>query len=461
MPVGRLFRLLFVPTITGFIFNAMLNLADGMFVGHGVGSDGLAAINIVAPIFLISTGIGLMFGIGASVRCSILLARGERSKACAEMTQAFMVSAIIASSVIALCAIFPDTVLDIFGCSERLRPYASDYLFYLLPGCLLLMVQCVGMMLIRLDGSPRYAMMCNIIPATANIILDWLFVFPFGWGIAGAAAATSIGTSMGGLMVIFYFIRFSGSLRFSHAGKASRILRNAASQMTLGVSAFLGEIAIAVMMLTGNYVFISYLGEDGVAAFSVCCYLLPMVFMINNAVAQSAQPIISFNYGRRNTERVRRALAISSGVGLAAGLLATAGLKCAARPIVAMFLDSSGSASAYSLAAAGVPAFGLCAPAFGLNLAFIGFFQSIEQAWRATTYTLLRGIIFPVPAFVLLPLLLGPDGIWLAIPLAEFLTLAVIAADLAVNHRKLFEVTSQNDEKSIKRTEKSDGSFAI
>lgn len=172
-----------------------------------------------------------------------------------------------------------------------------SYMLWLLPSMLFVFVECVGMMLIRLDGSPKYAMCIQIIAAVANIVLDWYMVFPLGWGVMGAALATSIACGSGALLIIVYFMRFSVTLGFYRLKLTLTslllTLRNTGYMVKIGFATFLTELAMSIMMLTGNRMFISMLGEAGVAAFAVACYLFPIVFSISNAVAQSAQPLSS------------------------------------------------------------------------------------------------------------------------------------------------------------------------
>lgn len=306
--IGPLFRAMFFPTLIGMLFNSVLNICDGMFVGHGVGSNALAAINIVAPVFLLCTGIGLMFGIGASVIGGIRLAEGNVKAARIIMTQACIAGALIFGLVVLVSLLFTRPLLYLLGCSPVLEELATDYLLWLLPGLVFFYLQCAGMMLIRLDGSPRYAMSVQIVAAVVNIFLDWLMVFPLGMGIMGASVATSISCAIGGLMVLAYFIFFSDKLKFYRlrlTAKSLRLsLRNTGYMARIGLATFIAELAMGIMMVTGNYMFMSYLGEAGVAAFSIGCYLFPLIFSINNAVAQASQPIISYNYGARRPDRV-------------------------------------------------------------------------------------------------------------------------------------------------------------
>lgn len=428
--IATLFRALFFPTLVGMIFNSALTIIDGMFVGQGVGADGIAAVNIVAPLFMIATGIGLMFGIGASVVASIRLSENKVKIARIIMTQAFSVGLLLIALLCAGCLLFPRQIVYMLGCSSQLEANALSYLLWLLPGLFFLFIECVGMMLIRLDGSPKYAMSVQIIAAVINIVLDWYMIFPLGWGVMGASLATSIACIAGGVMVIVYFLRFSVQLKFYRLKLSLTSLlltiRNTGYMVKIGFATFLTELAMSVMMLTGNYMFISFLGEEGVAAFAIACYLFPIVFSINNAVAQSAQPIISFNYGAHLKERVSQALRVSLLTAVICGITVTVLLRLEATGIVRLFLDTQ--ERAYGLAIEGLPLFALCALFFALNIAFIGYYQSIEKATASTVYTLLRGVLFLVPCFILLPRWLGVPGLWLAIPAAELCTCIVISA---------------------------------
>lgn len=426
--IDELFKALFFPTLVGMVFNSLLNICDGMFVGHGVGSNALAAINIVAPLFLVCTGVGLMFGIGASVIGSIRLAENNVKAARIIMTQAYIAGALIFGAVILVSLLFTRPVLYMLGCSPLLENLASDYLLWLLPGLMFFYLQCVGMMLIRLDGSPKYAMSVQIVAAVINIVLDWVMVFPMGMGIKGASIATSLSCIIGGLMVLVYFLRFSDKLKFYRlklSWKSLRLsLRNTAYMMKIGLATFIAEFSLGVMIVTGNFMFMVYLGEPGVAAYSIGCYLFPMIFSISNAVAQASQPIISFNYGAGKFQRVSQALRIALLTACVCGVLISLGMWIGSPVLTHIFL--SPSETAYGLAAGGLPILGSCAIFFAINITFIGYYQSRELAGRSIVYMLLRGIVFLVPGFILLPRIAGATGLWLAIPTAEFLTLLVI-----------------------------------
>ncbi|MCM1163373.1 MAG: MATE family efflux transporter [Muribaculaceae bacterium] len=433
--IPRLFRALFFPTLIGMVFNALLTIIDGIFVGQGVGANGIAAVNIVAPLFMVVTGLGLMFGIGASVIASIRLANDNVKAANIISTQAFLVGITLVLLISLPCLAAPGAVVRMLGSSDLLEPIAISYLLWLLPGMVFLLIECVGMMLIRLDGSPRYAMWCNVVAASFNIVLDYILVFPMHMGVAGAAIATSVSCALGAIMVIVYFPAFSNTLKYYRLKLSITslllTLRNTLYMAKIGFATFLTEIAMSVMMLTGNYVFIAALGENGVAAFSIACYLFPVIFSMSNAIAQSAQPIISFNYGAGQMYRVASSMRIALATAVVCGLIVTAIVAFGAKAIVLMFL--SAESGAVPIAIKGLPEFALCGIFFALNITFIGYYQSLEKAVRATVFTLLRGMIFVVAMFIVLPRYIGVDGMWLAIPASEMLTLVIIIIDFTAS----------------------------
>lgn len=437
--IGHLFSSMFFPTLTGMVFNSALNICDGMFVGHGVGGNALAAINIVAPLFLICTGIGLMFGIGASVIGGIRLAENNVDAARRVMTESYVAGGVIFLAVIVASLLLTRPLLYMLGCTEALEELATDYLLWLLPGLVFFYLQCAGMMLIRLDGSPRYAMSMQIVATVVNIWLDWYMVFPLGMGIKGAAMATSISCAVAGVMVLAYFIFFSDKLKFKHlsfnSGAIATTMHNIGHMARIGMATFIAELAIGVTMVTGNYMFSDYLGEAGVAAFSVGCYLFPLIFSISNAVAQSAQPIISYNYGAGKAERVAKALKIALATAIVCGAMISLVMWSGSAVLSSIFLDAS--EPAYEIARSGLPLLGLCALPFAVNITFIGYYQSSEKAARAIVCMLLRGIVLMVPGFVLLPRLTGVAGLWLAIAVSETLTLVYIALSYALGRRSM------------------------
>lgn len=436
MDISTLFRKLLIPTVLGMVFSAIFVITDGIFVGKGIGSDALAAVNITAPLFMITAGIGLMFGIGGSVVASIHLSQGNQKTASINITQALAASVVIVLIMSALCFYFVEPLGRLLGSSDRLLPLVVEYMAWYLPFLVFYEILSTGMFFIRLDGSPKYAMLCNAVAAILNIILDYIFIFEFGWGVMGAAFATSLGTVVGGLMTIIYLARFSDSIhlyRIKISIKSLMLtLRNISYMIKLGISAFVSEASIACMMFLGNYVFIHRLGEDGVAAFSIVCYFFPIIFMVYNAIAQSAQPIISYNFGAGQPDRVRKVVHLAIRTALICGVCFCIFTALCRQYIVSLFIDRS--YPAYDIAVNGIPYFGVGFIFFAVNMIGIGYYQSIERGQRATIITLLRGVVFMLIGFFILPPLLGIPGIWLAVPLAELLTMLYIIGIYLKDH---------------------------
>lgn len=427
--VFKLFNRYFIPTLLGMLCMSAVTAIDGIFVGHGVGSDGIAAINICIPLLMFFTGVGLMVGAGCSVVASIHISRGKEKIARMNVTQALLFATLVTSVPSIIILLFPDATGRLLGSSEHLLPFVKDYLRWFVPSLLFQIWVSIALFVIRLDGAPRLAMWCNIIPAAVNIVLDWLFVFPLGLGVMGAAAATTISLFIGGCISMGYLLFRARHLR-PVMPKWSRkslclSLRNIGYQCRIGSSALLGESTMAILMFIGNQVFMRYLGDDGVGAFGITCYYTPFVFMVGNAIAQSAQPIISYNFGAGLHNRVAATERIALLTAIACGTVVTLLFTYCPQYLVGLFIDPTVPAA--RIAINGFPLFSTAFVFFILNLTAVGYYQSVERIRPATAFALLRGMLFLVPSFVLLPKVLGIEGIWLALALSEATTTICIA----------------------------------
>ena len=436
--VSSLFNRVFFPTLLGMLGMSAMTAIDGIFIGHSVGSDGIAAVNIVVPVLMLLTGVGLMVGMGCSVVSSLRLARGQVLAARVSVTRAMLFVTAVAVVVVGAMLAFPDASARALGSSEHLLPLVREYMVWYIPSWLFMLWTAVALFVIRLDGAPNLAMACSLTSAVLNVFLDWLFMFPFGWGIMGAAFATSLSTAAGGVIAVAYLLFFARRLRVVRVRVGWRALRAAArdlaGQCRVGSSSLLAEATLAVLTFMGNYVFMSYLGDDGVGAFGIACYYTPFVFMVGNAIAQSAQPIISYNFGLKAWPRVRAAERVALRTAVVCGLVVAAGCVFFARELVGLFVPLDNAAA--RLAVEGFPYFSAGFVFFILNLAVIGYFQSLERMRPATVFALLRGVAWLVPSFLLLPGLLGTRGIWLALSVSELLTFLCVAVFFAVRRRR-------------------------
>ena len=273
--ISTLYRKLLIPTLLGTLSMSAMTTIDGIFVGHGVGSEGVAAVNIIGPVYQVFSGIGLMLGAGCSVVVSIHMARQKIKAARMNLTQALLFSTLLTAVICVLAMLFPEWSARLLGSSETLLPLASDYLFWIMPSYVFQMWSLIGLFIIRLDGAPNVAMWCNIVSALMNIVLDWMMIFPLGWGVKGAAIATSISIMTGGVIALAYLLFYARTLK-PVLPKLSRkslclSLRNIGYHCRIGSPSLLGEMTLAVLIFMGNRMFMKYLGDDGVAAFGIAC----------------------------------------------------------------------------------------------------------------------------------------------------------------------------------------------
>ena len=184
--VATLFKKLFFPTLLGMLGMSAMTAIDGIFIGHSVGSDGIAAVNIVVPVQMLITGIGLMVGSGCSVIASVHLSQGRQKVARLHVTQAFLAVTVASALVIAAMLFRPEATALCLGSSTHLLPLATEYMLWYVPSWIFIAWEAVALFVIRLDGAPNVAMASTLTAAVLNIVLDWLFMFPLGWGLMGA-----------------------------------------------------------------------------------------------------------------------------------------------------------------------------------------------------------------------------------------------------------------------------------
>lgn len=427
--ISKLFRRLFIPTLLGMLSISAVTAIDGIFVGHGVGGDGIAAVNICIPLLMIFTGLGLMIGTGCSVAVSIHMGRGRLRAARMNITQALVFVTVVTVIATIFIMAFARPIAVALGSSETLLPSVLDYMLWFMPSIVFNMWIAVALFIIRIDGAPNAAMWCSMTSAILNVALDYLFIFPLGWGVRGAAFATALSCAAGGIMAMGYLLFFARSMRperVKWSRKSLRLsLRNIGYQCRIGSSAMLGEFTMAMLMFMGNRTFMRYLGDDGVGAFGIACYYAPFAFMVGNAIAQSAQPIISYNFGAGLHGRVAATERIALLTAVVCGAAVTLLFVYCPEWLVGLFVDPTVAAA--RIAIDGFPLVSAAFVCFILNLTAIGYYQSVERIRPATAFALLRGMIFLVPSFILLPRALGVAGIWLALALSEVATTVCIA----------------------------------
>lgn len=427
--VSSTFFKIFIPTLIGMLFSSLFIVIDGVMVSHGVGPEAFASINIVAPLYTIMTGLGLMFATGGSVLASAAMGQKQFRRARIFSTEAIYGSLILTAIFSIVIILFVNTTIKLLGTPIEFTPLVKEYLYTIVSFFPFNVFLIVAMFVIRLDGAPNYAASGQIVAGTLNIILDYIFIFTFEWGLFGAAIATGISQVVGSAILLYYLLFKAKTLRLKIIRAKARAIIFSITKITkriivLGFSPLLGEFAISAMILVGNHAFAKQYGSDGIIAFSVVGYLIPILFLVYMAVTASAQPIVSYCHSLGNAKRVKKVTSLALLTTGVFGLLTSILAFVFNEQVVSIFLKSG--TQAYDIAVNGLPIIMVGNVFLGLNLVIIGYNQSIGRAVRASLLTITRGIFLMAISYVIMPIIIPSIGVWIATPIAEFTTLFII-----------------------------------
>ncbi len=424
---GRITKLLFsfsAPAITGMVVGALYNIVDTIFVGKSSGPLAIAALSVVFPVQLIMMSVGIMVGTGASSVMSRALGRNDKKTAADTMGSGVVINLVLAVFLTAGTYLFMDHFLVFFGASEQVLPYARDYLGIILIGFLFYSFSITSNNLIRAEGNPKASMYVMLIGAVANIILDPIFIFVLGMGIRGAAVATVISQGISCLYVLAFYIRGKSLLDIDLSCFKLRIPL-AKEIFSVGLPSFFKSSMSSVIILIFNRA-LSYYGNDlYIAIMGIGFRLLSLIHMPIVGLTQGFSTIASFNYGAELLPRVKRVLAAAvlwttaiSAIGFIAVMFFT-------RQILNFF---SSSPLLVNMGVAPLRTAVLFLPFLGVQIIGGGLFQAIGKPAPALIITLSRQVLFLIPAILGLPVLMGLDGVWYSIPVADFLSISVTAA---------------------------------
>ena len=321
-PVSKLMIKFGVPSIIGMLVGALYNMVDQLFIGQKIGPLGNAATNIAFPLTTLCMSLALLFGIGGASCFNLSTGMGDKKRAGYYAGNSLTMLTICGIILMAVTLVFLTPMLKLFGSTDKVLPYAEDYVRVTAIGFPFLLISAGGGHLVRADGSPQVTMLLNLVGAVINIVLDALFVLVFEWGMAGAAAATVIGQVVSAVMVIAYAFKFKTvKLEKKHFIPQRSHLNRV---IAIGMASCFNQIAIGIVQVVlnnslkhyGNLS--SYGADDPIAVAGIIMKVNMIVFSIVIGLAQGTQPIESFNYGARNFSRVREAyrLAVIAGGGI-------------------------------------------------------------------------------------------------------------------------------------------------
>ena len=420
-PIGRLILKFAVPSVIALLVNSLYNIVDQIFIGWGVGYLGNGATNVVFPITIVALSLSLMIGDGGAAYLSLKLGEGDIESAKKGVGNAIVMVTVVSILLTAVFLIFINPILDLFGATDVLRPYALQYGTIIGIGLPFMMIPGALNSMIRADGSPKYAMFSMALGAVINTIFDPVFIFVFHMGVQGAAIATVMGQVASFIVSVIYLPRFK-TLRFDAAcfKLKPRTCGNIAS---FGVSSFITQFAITIVMALTNNLLAIY-GAESVYGAEIPLTATGIVMKVNQilisilvGIAVGTQPIIGYNYGAKNFTRVKKALDIAFVISEIISILAFLIFQFTPMTIVSIFGSEEGLYNEFAVMAFRI--FLLLCPLTGFQTVVSVYLQAVGKPVKSAILSLARQIIFFVPAALILPKFLGVTGVLWTGPVAD------------------------------------------
>lgn len=414
-----------IPAIIGMMVNGIYNIVDRIFIGNdpGLGSLGLAAVSITYPVTLVLLAFALMVGVGGATIFSISLGRKENEKAQHFLGNALSLAIILGALFMLFGNLLIDPLLIFLGASAEVFPYAEDYLSIILFGAIF---QAVAMALnnfARADGSPRVSMISMLIGAGFNIIFDYIFIVLLGWGMAGAAYATIGGQFLSMIWQLNYFLSSRSNVKLAVKNMALKKMY-ILPILSIGIPAFMLQIANSVLNIVLNNSLVNYGGDTAISVAGIITSAVTLIIMFVSGLVQGMQPITSYNYGARETSRVKEVLTYGSIIG---GIITTVGflvIQLFPEFVVGLFNQE---AAVIELGVPAIRIWVLAFPLVGIQIVWANFFQAIGEVRLASFLNLMRQVILLIPLILLFSQLFGLYGIYFAVPTADLLAFAITA----------------------------------
>lgn len=411
--MGRLLRFT-LPSIVMMVCTSIYSVVDGLFVANIVGSDALASINIVMPLFLVLGAFGFMLGTGGSAEVAKTMGEGRDEDAKSYFTNLTLAVAVLGVALTLGTVFFIRPISYLLGASDRLIDYCVVYGIICLIGNIPYMLQAFFQAFFITAEKPRLGMLLT------NMVLDWLFIAVLGWGIAGAAAATSIGCAVGGFLPLIYFARKNSSrLQFVRPKLHWRMLGHSAVN---GSSEMVSNASRALTTFLFNIQLMRLVGEDGVSAITVMQYVNFVFIAVMIGFSVGVAPVVGFHYGAKNTDELkglfRRCMTFI--VASCVGVFVLS--EAVAYPLINIFTDH---ASLFEMTLYGFRIFALSFLVVGVNIFASAFFTALCNGLVSAGISFARTIVFEAGAVLLLPIAFDLNGVWMALPVAEGLALLV------------------------------------
>ena len=406
-----------IPSALAMFVSSLYTVIDGIFVGRGVGDMALAAVNIVMPLTIMFFGIGTMFAVGGGTLVSKNFGAGKDEEGVTVFRQVFKFLLIISTLISLIFSIFSNQVVAVLGATDNIKSLAGEYLKYYSIFCIPNLIGIALNSFVRNDGRPKLAMVSTISGAITNIILDYVFIFILGMGIKGAAIATGLGQIITVMILVPHFTLKRGKLTFGNASLDVKVIK---SFITVGIPSFLAEAAFSVIIYVQNIALVNFIGNSGLAAFSIINYITTNIYMVLLGVTFGAQPLISYNFGAKNAKNMIDVYKISNITSLIITTIFTGMCFLFGRELVGVFTSD---VEIINIAYNGLNFTNLGFFAVGMNLTTTVYYQSVEVPKYSNLLCIFRSVMFlPISVFVL-GKIFGIDGIWLGFLVSELLSM--------------------------------------
>lgn len=425
-------------SVVGVVLNTIYSIVDGIFVGQGVGEVGLAAVNIVWPAVTVIIGTGLMIGIGASSLIAIALGKKDTDRAEQYLGTTVKAIIVIGAFICIVGLLFRDPLLRMLGADDDVMPLAQDYftIFYIIT--IPYIFSTAVNPIVRTDGRPDLSMIMIGIGAVANIILDYLLVMVFDFGVKGAAIATSASILLTTVVSLHYFIKGSSTIKIRK--KYLMLDLSILKEITaIGFVSFAIQISYGTMIFIQNNVMYAYGSTLDVAIYTVASYINCFFVNVCTGISQGLQPLIGYHYGANKMQRMKQFLYLTIGVSIVAGILVYSGIILYGKTLVSIFgITPENLNYGYQ----SILLYCLGSPIIGIIFTMSGYYQAIGRNLNANVLSISRGFVFQFLFTLALPPIIGVSGVFLSLPLAELLTILILVGILIFERTPMLKPTT-------------------
>lgn len=420
------------PSAVMMMFTSIYGVVDGLFVSNYVGKVPFAAINLVMPFIMILGGIGFMIGTGGSALVSKTLGEGDRKKANRYFTMMIYLSLICGAAASVIGFVFIRPISYLLGATDTMIGDCVEYGRMIFLFTTAFMMQNVFQSFLVTAEKPRLGLLATVGAGVTNMALDAWFIVGLGWGVKGAALATGISQTVGGILPLIYFLRPNSSLLKITRTKLEG--RPVFLAVTNGSSELMSNISASVVSMIYNFQLMKFAGEDGVAAYGVLMYVQFVFIALFIGYAIGSAPIVGYHYGATNHSELKNMLKKSIIIMSISGVIMTLLAQALALPIAKVFVGYDEGLFDMTVHAFRVFSFSFILA--GINIFASSFFTALNNGAVSAAISFLRTLIFQSTAVIVLPMIWELDGIWLSITVAEVFALIISVTFLAAKRKK-------------------------